>query len=83
MVTNIDILFPGPSVNQFRPSNYSSLGPIRRGCNDWPEAMSLQVLKALLKGGPFANIGIDCNVSHSQKVCTCFFIYSYLALVQC
>ena len=80
-MTNIDILFPGPSVDQFLPSNHSSRGPIQRGCDDWPEAMSLNELKAILKVGPFANIGIDCNVSHSQRVCTCFFINSYQLLV--
>ena len=51
------------------------------GCDDWPEVSSLLELKALLRTGIYVNIGIDCDVAHSQRVCLQHFLHSIVSLI--
>ena len=47
----------------------SSSGQREMNCDDWPKDMSLMDLKALLRHAVYTNIGIDCNATHSRRVC--------------
>ena len=47
----------------------SSSGQPEMNCDDWPKDMSLRELKALLRLAVYTNIGLDCNVTHSNRVC--------------
>ena len=47
----------------------SSLGQREMNCDDWPKDMSLLELKSILRHAAYTNIGIDCNATHSKKVC--------------
>ena len=51
------------------PGNNGSLGQREMNCDDWPDDMSLLQLKALLRSAVYTNIGIDCNATHSKRVC--------------
>ena len=51
------------------PGNNRSSGQREMNCDDWPNNMSLMELKSLLRTAMYTNIGIDCNVTHSKKVC--------------
>ena len=54
------------------PGNNRSSAQREMNCDDWPKDMSLMDLKALLRSAMYTNIGIDCNVSHSKRVCVLF-----------
>ena len=51
------------------PGFISFSGQREMNCDDWPKVMSLLELKSLLRRAMYANIGIDCNATHSKKVC--------------
>ena len=59
----------GTTTQRPLPGNNGSLGQRGMNCDDWPEDMSLLERKALLKSEVYTNIGLDCNTTHSGRVC--------------
>ena len=51
------------------PGITSFSGQREMNCDDWPKDMSLIELKSLLRHAAYTNIGLDCNVTHSNRVC--------------